>query len=40
MNYENKQANIRIFPPSMVEVSRITKENERSILIENKFKKI
>ena len=39
MNYEDKQANI-IFPPSMVEVSRITKENERSILMENKFKKI
>ena len=30
--------NIKIFPPGMVEVSHITKENaNRSVLIESKF---
>lgn len=29
---ENKQANIEIFPPCMVEISHIAKENRRLIL--------
>ena len=37
-NCENNQVNIRIFPPSIVEASLITKgHGSRSILIENKF---
>ena len=37
-NWENNQVNIRIFPPSIVEASLITKgHGSRSILIENKF---